>query len=374
MYIWTFASGPIFLHHGGAVVTIIVLLVYTLSVQSFRCYEHVRKSVTASPLLITGPNGVGKTSFLEALSLFSPGRGLRGAASGDLKKHDSVPNWRLSLGLSSDTGPMVLETAIQDGCRKVWANGVLLKSHTLIRQWVNVVWPMVIAADTASQRRSYLNRITFTLDVDYGALWLRYEKALRQRNALLQEGQRNGQWYDALESILAESAVRLFEKRCHALQRIDQAMKQQSTPFPTPRCLMLGAAETSLAQDPTGAGYMGMLRTSRPLDLIKKTTSFGLHKTRFECIHPHGREWGLCSAGEQKGLLLSLALAVFRTSMSVQPHGAHFLLMDEGMTHLDLDRQQWLWQELSQLGGYVVVTGIAQETPVPDHVTQWQLG
>jgi recombinational DNA repair ATPase RecF len=82
----------------------------------------------------------------------------------------------------------------------------------------------------------------------------------------------------------------------------------------------------------------------------------------------------LCSAGEQKGLLLSLALAVFRTSMSVQPHGAHFLLMDEGMTHLDLDRQQWLWQELSQLGGYVVVTGIAQETPVPDHVTQWQLG
>jgi DNA replication and repair protein RecF len=367
-----FASGPIFLHHEGAVVKSIA--VYTLSVQSFRCYAHVRKSVEASPLFITGPNGIGKTSFLEALSLFTPGRGLRSAVSGDLKKHDAPGPWRLALHLDSVTGPMVLETGIQDGCRRVWANGVMLKSHTLMRQWVNVVWPMVISADTPSQRRSYLNRMTFTLDVDYGALWLRYEKALRQRNALLQEGTRNGLWYDALEAILGENAVLLFEKRRNALVRIEQAMGQHCTPFPVPRCVMLGAAETSLEGDPTGVHYLSSLRASRPLDFMKKTTSFGLHKTRFECIHPHGREWGLCSAGEQKGLLLSLALAVFRTCMTLQPHGAHFLLMDEGMVHLDQDRQNWLWQELAQLGGYVVVTGIAQETPIPDQVTLWSMG
>ncbi len=283
--------------------------------------------------------------------MFSPGKGLRGAASGDLQKQGAQTPWRVMVSVDGKTGPVCLETRGSDGARKVWANGVVLKNQMAMRQWVNMIWPMVISTDTASTRRAYLNRLTFSLDVSYGPLWLRYEKALRQRNLLLQQGVTNGTWYEAIEDILSETAVLLFQKRAAALACIHMAIRGHVTPFPQPQCGMHGEAENSLINDPSGAHYRQVLGQNRGQHRLQKTTPFGLHKTRFLLTHPNGREWGVCSMGEQKGLLLSLALALFRVCVHDQPDVIHFLLLDEGMTHLDEHRTAWLWDELLALAG-----------------------
>ena len=350
-------------------------VVYTVSLESFRCYDVNRTTIDRLVLWITGPNGAGKTSWLEALSLFSPGKGLRGAASVDLQKHGAQTPWRVMLSVDGKTGPVCLETHSSDGARKVLVNGVGLKNQMAMRQWVNMIWPMVISTDTTSQRRAYLNRLTFSLDVSYGPLWLRYEKALRQRNILLQQGVTNAMWYEAIEDILSETAALLFQKRTTALARIHTAVKGHITPFPQPQCGMQGDAEASLSNDPSGSHYRQVLGQNRGQHRLKKTTSFGVHKTRFLLTHPNGREWGVCSMGEQKGLLLSLALALFRLCLNDQPDVVHFLLLDEGMTHLDEHRAAWLWDELLVLAGrdvgsgpggasgMVVVTGTGGDAP-----------
>ncbi len=365
-------------------------VVYTVSLESFRCYDFDRTTIDQPVLWITGPNGAGKTSWLEALSLFSPGKGLRGAASGDLQNHGVHTPWRIQLSVDTQTGPVCLETRGSDGARKMLAHGGGLKNQMAMRQWVNMIWPMVISTDTISTRRAYLNRLTFSLDVSYGPLWLRYEKALRQRNILLQQGVTNATWYDAIEDILSETAALLFEKRTAALARIHTAIRGNVTPFPQPQCAMSGEAETSLINDPSGSHYRQVLGQNRGQHRLQKTTSFGLHKTRFLLTHPNGREWGVCSMGEQKGLLLSLALALFRVCLKDQPHVIHFLLLDEGMTHLDEHRTAWLWGELLFLaggregqsdvgahsgtvgaGGMVVVTGTGGDAPAG--VAHWKI-
>ena len=307
--------------------------------------------------------------------MFSPGKGLRGAGSVDLQKHDAQTPWRVMLSVEGKTGPVCLETRRSDGARKVLANGVVLKNQMAMRQWINIIWPMAISSDTTSTRRAYLNRLTFSLDAPYGPLWLRYEKALRQRNILLQQGITNPTWYEALEDILSEMAVLLFQKRTLALARIHRALGGHITPFPQPQCAMDGEAEASLSKDPSGAHYRQVLGQSRAQHRLQKTTSFGLPKTRFLPTHPNGREWGVCSMGEQKGLLLSLALALFRLCLNDQPDVVHFLLLDEGMTHLDEHRAAWLWDELLVLAGrdvgsgpggasgMVVVTGTGGDAP-----------
>jgi len=70
---------------------------------------------------------------------------------------------------------------------------------------------------------------------------------------------------------------------------------------------------------------------------------------------------------------LSVALAVFRTAQIKQPAAEHFLLLDEGMAHLDIDRQLWLWQELSDFSGNIVITGIQSDTPIPECAQHWSL-
>ena len=54
-----------------------VLYLSHMTISHFRSHKLARVDVDARPVAIYGPNGAGKTNILEAISLLSPGRGLR---------------------------------------------------------------------------------------------------------------------------------------------------------------------------------------------------------------------------------------------------------------------------------------------------------
>ena len=60
------------------------LFIEKLNLSNFRCYEKLSVKVDKGPVVLTGPNGSGKTNILEAISYLVPGRGLRGAKYTDL--------------------------------------------------------------------------------------------------------------------------------------------------------------------------------------------------------------------------------------------------------------------------------------------------
>ena len=57
------------------------LFLSRLTLSYFRSHQSVRIEGDGRPVALYGPNGAGKTNILEAVSLFSPGRGLRRAAA-----------------------------------------------------------------------------------------------------------------------------------------------------------------------------------------------------------------------------------------------------------------------------------------------------
>ena len=67
-----------------------------LVLTNFRNYREVRLSLGTGPVVLTGPNGVGKTNLLEALSFLAPGRGLRGAKLAEIDRRkeadDAMPS------------------------------------------------------------------------------------------------------------------------------------------------------------------------------------------------------------------------------------------------------------------------------------------
>src|ERR1700731_2778586 len=63
-----------------------------LALTEFRNYRAARLDLAAGPVVLTGPNGAGKTNLLEAVSVLSPGRGLRNARLGDFdRRHGGEP-------------------------------------------------------------------------------------------------------------------------------------------------------------------------------------------------------------------------------------------------------------------------------------------
>jgi DNA replication and repair protein RecF len=56
-------------------------LITSLALTDFRSYAGARLDLASGPVVLHGPNGAGKTNLLEAISLLTPGKGLRNATA-----------------------------------------------------------------------------------------------------------------------------------------------------------------------------------------------------------------------------------------------------------------------------------------------------
>ena len=86
-----------------------------LTLSHFRSYRRAELEIDGRPLAIHGPNGAGKTALLEAVSMFSPGRGLRRAGAEDLIRRPEAIGWKLSGVLQSLHQVHEVETSAEPG-------------------------------------------------------------------------------------------------------------------------------------------------------------------------------------------------------------------------------------------------------------------
>ena len=89
-----------------------------LTLSHFRSHKFSTITCDARPVALTGPNGAGKTNVLEAVSLFSPGRGLRRSSAQDMTRRPEALGWKLT-GLLASFGQMhEIETWSEGGAAR----------------------------------------------------------------------------------------------------------------------------------------------------------------------------------------------------------------------------------------------------------------
>ena len=72
-----------------------------LTLTNFRNYSGLRLEVSARLIALSGPNGAGKTNLLEAISLLTPGRGLRGASFDELANLQNASSWAIAAEVAT---------------------------------------------------------------------------------------------------------------------------------------------------------------------------------------------------------------------------------------------------------------------------------
>ena len=77
------------------------LCLTSLTLSHFRSHVRASLELDGRPVAIFGANGAGKTNILEAVSLMSPGRGLRGAAAEEMARRPEAVGWKVSGVLRS---------------------------------------------------------------------------------------------------------------------------------------------------------------------------------------------------------------------------------------------------------------------------------
>lgn len=329
-----------------------------LTLSHFRSHRWTSLEVDARPVAIYGPNGAGKTNILEAVSLFSPGRGLRRAGSDELVRRPEALGWKVSAGIRGPGPIHEIETMAEPGqSRTVRIDGKTAPQVALGRI-ARIVW-LIPAMDRlwiegADGRRRFLDRIALSFEPGHAQAVLTYEKSMRERNRLLKDMVRDAHWYQALERQMAEAGAEVTANRQAAVSRLEAAQGGAETAFPAAD-LTLTHPDRSLpvlAEDLAEA-----LADSRQADLRAGRTLIGPHRVDLAAVYG-GKDVAAaqCSTGEQKALLISLVLTNAR-ALSEDTGAPPLILLDEVAAHLDADRRAALYDEICALGAQAWMTG-----------------
>ena len=346
-------------------------MVRRLALADFRSYAALDLRVEAPLIALTGENGAGKTNVLEALSMFTPGRGLRRADLSDLARIGGTGRWAASLELESGGDLVQLGTGIEpaDGgsARRCRINRAPVSSARAFADHLRLVWltPAMdgLFAGPAGERRRFLDRLVLAVDSDHGTRVNALERALRNRNRLLEEGMRDAAWLDAAEQELAGLALAVSAARLETVTRLAaliEAQRDEASPFPWAEVSLEGEIEQMLPTMPSlevEDRYRALLRAKRGRDAAAGRTLIGPQASDLAVRHgPKQAEAARCSTGEQKALLVGLVLAHARL-VAAMAGMAPLVLLDEIAAHFDPRRRQALYEELARLGGQVWMTG-----------------
>ncbi|WBU64108.1 DNA replication/repair protein RecF [Paracoccus aerodenitrificans] len=328
---------------------------HRLTLAQFRSWPRLDLDLDARPVALYGANGSGKTNVLEAVSMLSPGRGMRGAAPHDQARQGVGAGWRIRAGI----GDHQAETTAPPGGRREVMLDDKQVPQLVLGTLMRVIWltPAMdrLWTDAPEGRRRFIDRITLSFHPDHAEASLIYEKSMRERNRMLRDQITDPGWYRAVEAQMAEAGARITVNRLAALKSL-MAAQEDETGFPAARLRLLPGE--GFADDPNAADIFGRLESMRARDLAAGRSLTGPHRADL------GASWGeddmpaaLSSTGEQKALLLSLILANAR-ALSDQPV---ILLLDEVAAHLDDDRRAALYDQVSVLPAQTILTGTGAE-------------
>lgn len=328
-----------------------------LSLSHFRSHRSLRLELDGRPVALFGPNGAGKTNILEAVSLLSPGRGIRRADTADLARRPEALGWKIAAEVTTPKAVREVETWAEPGePRQVRIDGKAA-TQTALGHLVRLVW-LVPAMDRlwldgAEGRRRFLDRIALSFFPDHAEAALAYDKAMRDRNRLLKDGATDARWYGALEARMAEAGAVIHGNREAAVARLRAAQDGATTAFPR--------ADLALKGPDGGPPLVGdlarALAEGRRRDMAAGRTLTGPHRDDLDALYTEkDLPAAQCSTGEQKALLLSLILASAR-ALAADLGAAPILLLDEVAAHLDPGRRAALYDEIVALKAQAFLTG-----------------
>lgn len=350
-----------------------------LRLTDFRSYGRLDLTLDPRPVVLYGANGAGKTNLLEAISLLSPGRGLRRAKLEDLVRRidgHAQSAWGVTAFLHSHTKPSDSGTLKPADPVKIAVGQVPeFPKRRLMRiddqaakgddlaGLMNLIW-LTPAQDRlftgpASDRRKFLDRFTLAHRPNHGSLSLRYEKSRTERNRLLSEDITDPAWYRALEHDLALYGAQIAGARAQTLKiLVAEIEARPEGAFPKAVLHLDGLYENMALEGMTGADLQDRIQSDlehdRPRDRRAGRTLTGIHRSDLVVTYARKNMPAAdCSTGEQKALLIGLTLAHCR-ALRVQ---APFLLLDEVAAHLDVGRRAALIEECLELGTQIFMTG-----------------
>jgi DNA replication and repair protein RecF len=327
-----------------------------LTIANVRCIEQATLEIPPGLTLIYGPNGSGKTSILEAAFMIGRGRSFRTRNNERLIRYGQDVLRVIGKVRSEDGIPETIGFEVTRAATTARIGGRSAESLAELSQAfaVQVIDPGVhrLVEEGGYRRRRWLDWSVFHVEPQFVDTWLRYTRALKQRNASLRSGADPQLWEPELAR-LGESISHSREELVGRLQPYWREELEALAGLPVELGYQRGwTQEHSLAE---------ALESSRARDRARAVTHFGPHRADIT-LRLHGRAAReALSRGQQKLVAVAMTVAQLRLLKEVtQIHPT--LLLDDPAAELDGEYLQRFIAQVMRLRCQLVVTSLHPES------------
>ena len=330
-------------------------MIKQITLTNFRNHECSRITIgDAKNIIIIGMNGAGKTAVLEALSLLSGERGLRGVDIQTMARFNGDGGFSV-FATDADENDICVFLGSGETNRRAKINNenVALAELGKISR---IVWLTPnedrIFTDTASERRAFFDHLVANFDPSHIGRISRLNKLLSERAGAIKNGA-DANWLNALDNQIAATAVSVAAGRVRYCGEINYF-------FESGAVSVNGMVEKLVLENSATVAektYFEYLQINR--DLIgDKMVIDGAHKSDFGVFNKMlSLPAQITSTGQQKSILIDLILSHAKL-IHVKTGRQPIILLDEATSHLDAHAREKIFETLNDMDAQVWATGL----------------
>ncbi len=349
------------------------IIIENISIKNFRNHNQFKIENNNPIVVINGNNGSGKTNTLEAISIFSPGKGLRGANLDEMLNNNSqTRSFEISIDLRFKNGSIKLSKKYDtenksENFYKI--NNEKIKTVELLN-YLNILWitPIMekVMLQNNTEKRNFIDRLIFNLHKDHLNTYTKLQKCIRERLILLKNQSYDENWITNIEKNISELSANVGLNRKKYINLINQTLIDFLDPMSLCQ-IDLKYKNNLFNQDVEKKEVIKLyrieLKKNRELDLKSNRLNMGINSLKIDILR--GKENPIdakhCSSGEQKSMLISIIISVAKLIKKMRNGGNIVLLIDEAMAHLDDYHKEKLYNEIRDLNCHVWLTGVSKD-------------
>lgn len=336
------------------------MYIESLQLKNFRNYQSLDLHFDQGTNILYGDNAQGKTNILEAVYLCGTTKSHRGSKDKEVIRFQEEES-HICMRIVKNGMQCKLDMHLRKNKSKgVAVNGIPIHRTRELFGVVNLVFfspeDLNLIKEGPSGRRKFLDLELCQLDKIYLSDIINYNKALNQRNKLLKEisfHPKLAETMDAWDFQLLQYGRRIISKRREFIHELNETIQDIHA------SLTGGDESLELIYEPGASeeGYESALFANRERDLRMKVTGTGPHRDDL-CVKVNGfdiRKYG--SQGQQRTAALSLKLSeIYLVKKAI--HDTPVLLLDDVLSELDGNRQNYLLNSIHHIQTFITCTGL----------------
>lgn len=337
-----------------------------IELQDFRNYKSLTAQFHNSVNIFLGQNAQGKTNLLESIYITSMGKSFRTGKDRDMVRFGEEFFRVKATAEKKDGDELIVEVAVnKEGKKGIKIDGIKAKkmSDLLENIYIVIFSPedLRIVKDEPEKRRRFIDRELCQIKPSYFMALNQYKKVLAQRNAYLKEYNIEEGILDIWDMQLAEYGSKIIENRTEFIKKLSSISSMIHKDITNRK------EELEVIYEPNieycknlREIYYKELQLARGNDIRRRTTTKGPHKDDLSLISNGIDIRNFGSQGQQRTAALSLKLSEIKL-IEEETGETPVLLLDDVLSELDRERQNYLINSLENTQVFITTTEISEE-------------